>query len=379
MRSLGWEQWWIAERLGVHPRTVSRWLSGRTPRIRRRHLAALAELLAIDQRFLIAVEDDEDADTDLDAAREAIEQNNLTELLTPSGELETAERIVRALLHGERDPRRRASLLVQLAIALFRQGKYSASYGAASQAYSLAERTGEPRTELRATMLLGHHYFASGDLPRCIETYRHCLDTARSLNDDLNVAANISNLGDVLRDEGDFGEARLLIEDAIARYGALGRALNASIAWAHLCELEFEAGTREAQTRAVLGLGQASFEANHAYGKHRHAMFELELEVSADAAAVRRAPSVGALARLESSAPETSRAVTALHAARICRRGGLLDAAQAFLGDAETHAMTQPVLRAHIALEWSRTCPTSTWADVAAARFQLVGARSRVR
>ncbi len=263
-------------------------------------------------------------------------------------------------------------------MALFRQGKYSASYSAASEAYALAARLPEPTIELRATMLLGHHHFASGDLPRCIETYRKCLDTAHALDDDLNIAANISNLGDVLRDYGDFDEARALIEEAIARYDALGRALNESIAWAHLCELEFETGDLEVQQRAVYGLGNASLAANHAYGKHRHAMFSLEIEVQSDDGAVRGDELAPALAGLADSAAPSSRALTALHAARILRTAGFGDQAQAALDIADVNATTQPVLRAHIALEWSRLCPDGPWPDEAVARLRHVGAHGRV-
>ena len=260
-------------------------------------------------------------------------------------------------------------------MALFRQGKYSASYSAASEAHALAVRLREPPIELRATMLLGHHHFASGDLPRCIEIYRKCLATAHALDDNLNIAANISNLGDVLRDYGDFDESRALIEEAIARYGALGRALNESIAWAHLCELEFETGNLEARSRAVCGLGNASVAANHAYGKHRHAMFSLEIDVQSGR---RRDDLIAALATLEDSALPSFRALTAMHAARILRTVGFVDQARATLEIADANATTQPVLRAHIALERARLCPSGAWPDEAATRFRHVGAHARV-
>ena len=364
----------MAERLGVSARTVSRWLSGRTQRIRARHLVALAHLLAIDRHFLIAPERG-NAGHWRDLARAAIETNNLTELLTPTGHLDTAEAIIRALLDEASSAHQRAALAVQLALACFRQGKYGASRAAANEALEISSAIGAANLELRATTLIGHHHFAAGDLEACIATYEACLQAAREMHDVLNVAANISNLGDVLRDYGDFARADQFLHEAIDRYRRLERPLNESIAWGQRCGYEFEVGTVAGCARAVDGLGHAAHAANHTIGKHQHSLYSIEYAVMSGRVDTKLA---ARLAHRSAAGPASMAATTALHVARILRRADQREAAVRELELAEALAVTQPVLRAHIAAEWACVAPDGPWPERAIERFRHIGARLRV-
>jgi transcriptional regulator with XRE-family HTH domain len=130
----GLKQWALAERLGVHRKTVSRWLTGRIQRVERVNAEALAQILACPLDALL-VGDGAVYATAAEQARAAslVRERELVELLSPTADWELAERLVKATLRPELALDDLGRLYNLLSITAWRQQRYDEARGHAEQ------------------------------------------------------------------------------------------------------------------------------------------------------------------------------------------------------------------------------------------------------
>src|SRR5262245_25127078 len=99
---LGLKQWWIADQIGVHRKTLTRWVTGTVGRIQPENLERLAQCLQCSAADLV-LRDGEVLATKAEALEAArlIEREALIETLGPLGQWRMLEVLIRATLQPE--------------------------------------------------------------------------------------------------------------------------------------------------------------------------------------------------------------------------------------------------------------------------------------
>jgi transcriptional regulator with XRE-family HTH domain len=118
------KQWWVAKQLGVHRKTVSRWINRHVRTTTNELAEALAALLRVSVSEILAVSGTERFASVADqiAAARLFRHSRLIDRLGPVGEWETIERLIRATMVGGVGRETRSNLPNQLSIAAGRRG-----------------------------------------------------------------------------------------------------------------------------------------------------------------------------------------------------------------------------------------------------------------
>ncbi|MCE2571165.1 tetratricopeptide repeat protein [Motilimonas eburnea] len=244
MQQLGLKQWWLADQIGVDRKTVGRWLTGQTKKIKTVNLSKLAAVLACEEQQLILRDETAQFSTPAQQALAAqlIEQENLAELLSPSGNWQLLEGLIRASLK----PNLPISLLGQLynylCISAWRQSQLDKAEQYLKQALDIAEQSGHQRVLIRAKLNQATLQSFRGEIAASIASYRYCIDNEQYIDDPMLKAAALSNLGCVYQEYGDFELAVRYQQQAIDLFVELDKPFNLGIAWIGLCDALLEQG-----------------------------------------------------------------------------------------------------------------------------------------
>jgi transcriptional regulator with XRE-family HTH domain len=235
VRELGLRQWALARLVRVSRKTVSRWLTGKVRRISVHNLERLAGALGCRPDELTLPESAPPYATRADQrhAAELSLDRDLVQLLSPSGDWELAEGVLRASLEPNLPPERLGRLLNQLSITAWRQERYDEGYALARRAAAIGGRIGDEAIRVKAAAnmatvdsLIGRHRDA-------LEGYEWCLARAGCFETARDHAGVLTNVSMVYRDFARFAESVAAQREAIRLFGGLALPFNLSIA--HAC------------------------------------------------------------------------------------------------------------------------------------------------
>ncbi len=202
------KQWLLARRLGIDRKTVSRWISGRTQRISKDNLTRLCDILEIGESTIVVGDRLEALGTREDrweAARKLHEQD-LIEIVGPSGNWELAESLVKSTI----DPDMPAGLLSKLYLLLARVYHYMRSAEdfrrCAEISMRYAEQVSDEYMYMQARLCLATSLLMVANLRESAEHYEGCLETPELFTAKA-LAASLSNLSSVFHQLGEYDKA----------------------------------------------------------------------------------------------------------------------------------------------------------------------------
>lgn len=249
---LGLKQGWVAERLGVARKTVSRWVTGKVKRIARESAEALAELLECPLERLTVADEADVLATKEEQRRAAtlIQQRNLLELLSPSDDWALAESCIKASLQPDLPLRQLGRLYNLLSTAAWRQGNYDEGARHAARAGEIGEQTGDRRVSVGAIYNQAVIDSIRGDLRGVLAAYEACLAEPEAFETRRDHAKVLSNVGDAYRSFLRFEESIAAQRQSIDLFAELGLDLNLAIAHVSLGVACAEAGRLEEAAQA---------------------------------------------------------------------------------------------------------------------------------
>ncbi|HWB76472.1 MAG TPA: helix-turn-helix transcriptional regulator [Nannocystaceae bacterium] len=226
MAALGLKQYWLAEQLGVHPRTVLRWANGQVRRIQREHLAALAVHLQCREDELSPREVDDDPR--IEAAR-ALVDDDIFALLTPSASYPLVEKLIAATLDAALTLHTRGKLLVILALAVGRQFRRDDAIAHAEAAAEIGRGLGNRVIVARAGYAEAWARLYAGEVAAARAAFQRAVDELDYLGEPADAAMAWFGLGSCqgFAHEHDVGIASL--GEAIVRLEPLERPIDLSM------------------------------------------------------------------------------------------------------------------------------------------------------
>jgi len=235
IRELDLKQSWIADRLLIHRRTVSRWMTGKTPRISRTNAAALVTLLECDPRRLFPIDETQPMDSIAlkRAALEALLDEDLLHIASPRGKWQLVERIVRANLYADIPLDLLGRVYNVLSISLWRQGRFDEARDIAEKARDIGARIEDPRTEGKALFNLGTIASLQNEHAGARQHYEMIIQPEQAFPKERDLASYWNNVAMLYRDMAEFDRSFVLISSAVDLFERNCLLFNAAIA--HHC------------------------------------------------------------------------------------------------------------------------------------------------
>jgi tetratricopeptide (TPR) repeat protein len=275
----GIKQWWIADHLGVHRKTVSRWVNGAVRGTTRDLAEALAEALGttLEEITVAGVADRFATVEDHKAAAEVLRQPDILDRLGPTGNWDSVEKLLRTTLVSALSPALRGGILNNLSIASWRQGKIAQAAEYANKAREIGETIEDKTVLLPALLNLANIESWHGRVREALRLYRCCIEDADHL-EPRQLAGALSNYASVLAEAGDCPAARPHLRRATEIYRIHGRPMNLSIAHAQTAMILLELRDySSAATHIAKSLRYAERD-EYIRGFHLAALLEAELE-----------------------------------------------------------------------------------------------------
>ncbi|MBX2800769.1 MAG: tetratricopeptide repeat protein [Myxococcales bacterium] len=232
VRTRGVKQAWLAHCLGVHRKTVSRWLKGTVQRMEHDNAIELARLLDCPVSAIVLQSPVDGYATAAHQVRAArlVQQRKLVERLSPTGEWGLAEGVLEATLHPDLPAAERGRMLNLLSTVSWRQGRYDDARAHAEEALQLGERSQDAPVCAKAHAHLGVIRWFEQDHPGAERSLSEalrigCFDQPR------DHASVLFNLGMLQRSQARFEESLAHQLQSIEIFEAQDWPFNLAIAW----------------------------------------------------------------------------------------------------------------------------------------------------
>lgn len=256
----GKKQWLLAQQLGVHPRTLSRWLLGRVNSVEAETLDRLAQALdSPPASFMVANAAPSSTAGARQTAARAVGESDLLALLSPSGDWALAEKLALALLEPGLSSAQRGRLLNILSIACWRQGRFGVSRRYAEDAL-VAGQAGRARGVIaKARFNLATLDSFQGRFAAAVEQFELCVRLPRAFEKERDLGSALANLSMAYRDVARLDDALAAQDRAEAIFRSLRAQFNQAISCAQyfviLSEMgRFKEALRQAQRGQAIGL-----------------------------------------------------------------------------------------------------------------------------
>lgn len=218
--------WWIAEKIKVDRKTISRWLAGTVKAAATENVQALADLLecAFDDLVLA---DQAPIVTGLEpksSAAELIRQKGLKDLLEPTHNHALLEALVSASIDPNLPPDTLGVLLLDLAHAKIRQHRYKECEEHAQQALKILLNSSDLSLRSRARMSLANVLSLQSKPREALDSMDVSVELARASGDALLLAKGLSNHAHTFFMMARYQEARLLVDEALQLHDGLYKA-----------------------------------------------------------------------------------------------------------------------------------------------------------
>jgi tetratricopeptide (TPR) repeat protein len=228
MAELGLKQYWLAEQLGVSPRTVLRWVNGQVRSIRREHVSALAQHLQCREDELSPPSTDI-VDDAAGAAARAIAEDDLLVLLAPSSSYAMAETLIKASLDAAGTRHTLGKLLVMLSIAVGRQFRRDEAIEHAQRAACIGREIGNRVIAARAGYAEAWARLYAGEIAEAHRLFQSAVDELVYLGEPADAAMAWFGLGSCQGFEGAHELGLRSLDEAIAALEPLDRPVDLSM------------------------------------------------------------------------------------------------------------------------------------------------------
>lgn len=234
MAELGLKRDWVAQAVGVNPKTVTRWTTGKVRRMAHENAGLLARCLQcslddlVDRADILTM----GAYADREETIEHIISEDLLLLLSPSGNWRLLESIIKSSITPNLRADQVGKLYNWLSVAKWRRHDYDGAKAFAHKALELGRATGQQPIAAKALFNLGTIASITGKhheaLSLLTESYagKCCLASA-------DTASLCTNLSMVYRDMADFCRSLDYQHEAIGLFQMANRPYNLAIA--HNC------------------------------------------------------------------------------------------------------------------------------------------------
>jgi tetratricopeptide (TPR) repeat protein len=209
--------WWIAEKIRVDRKTISRWLAGTVKAATIENIQALADVLECSADELILADDTPAVlvPESKATAAELIRQKGLKDLLEPTHNHALLEALVNASIDPNLPPETLSALLLDLAHAKIRQHRYKESEEHALKAMKLLLNSTDLALRARARMSIANVFSLQSKPREALDHLDVAVELARASEDRLLLAKGLSNHAHALFMMTHYGEARALIDEAL--------------------------------------------------------------------------------------------------------------------------------------------------------------------
>ncbi|MCB1219413.1 MAG: helix-turn-helix domain-containing protein [Planctomycetales bacterium] len=227
------KQWWLARRIGVDRKSITRWVNGQTQRISEDNIKSLAAELdcSIEQ---LTVHDSLEAlgsrEDRWNAARR-LQDSNLTEMVGPSYSWELAESLIRSTIDPEMPLDLQAALYMQLAVCGIYMHKHEMVRSTAEIALRKATEYGDETLALRAETMLGNEALMIGELTRAVGFYDKAIQSRDKFAKPSKLAGTLSNYAMALHMRGDYLEALAMFDEAVSVWQEAEPVISMTTAW----------------------------------------------------------------------------------------------------------------------------------------------------
>ena len=264
----GVKQAWLAERVGVSRKTVSRWVTGKVKRIGRESAEALAEVLGCAVEALTVADEVDVLATKAEqrAAARLIQDNDLLQLLSPSDNWALAESLIKATLQPDLPLRELGRLYNLLSIAAWRQGHYDEAVRRLERAEEIGVQLDDGGLRQGATYNRAVVDSLVGDMGAALAGYERCLEHPEWFESPRDHAKVLSNVGDTYRSVRRYPESVAAQEECLRIFRRLGAELNVAIGEVSLGNVLCEQGRFDAAEAAYERGEEAAGRANYARG-----------------------------------------------------------------------------------------------------------------
>ena len=177
------KQWWIARQIGVKPRTVSRWLTGKVRQISRDNLTRLAAVLNLEEDLLVQQSSVEHYATqqDQNMAARLLTELHTQQLFIRGQQYSSYESLLKSVLHPNASTADLMRIYSSLMMATAEQGNFEMARYYGQRSTECAEQLGDTTQLLSVRASLCAVDGASGNLEQAI----HGLEELYSVLDSL--------------------------------------------------------------------------------------------------------------------------------------------------------------------------------------------------
>ena len=236
------KQWWLARRIGVDRKTVTRWISGQTQRISLDNLERLAQELNCSAEELTVQDRLEALGTREDRwqAARRLQHGNLPEMVGPSYSWELAEALIRSTLDPEMPLDLQAALYMQLGTCGMYQHKHELVRSSGEIALRKAREAGDDSIAHRAEIMLGNEALMIGELQRAVEKYEAVLTQPQHFDSLTKQAAVTSNLALAYYSRAEYESSLETFARAVQLWSEVDPVISMTTAWYLKAQLHVE-------------------------------------------------------------------------------------------------------------------------------------------
>lgn len=247
IRELGLKRSWLAERIGVDRKTISRWTTGKVKRIAKYNAEALAKYLKC-----TATELCDDADihvlgtqVDRDLAAKEIISEDLLLLLSPTGNWKLIETIIKSTISPGLSNDNIGRLYNWLSITKWRMKNYEDARVFAGKALDIGTIIEDNAICVKALFNLGTIDSLIGKNNTALDSFLKCYDIKECFETTGDLASLCTNLSMVYRDLGYFHESIYYQNEAVRLFTVDKKQYNLSIGYQCLGYIYTEIGEFE--------------------------------------------------------------------------------------------------------------------------------------
>ena len=241
------KKYWLADRMKVHPRTLTRWTTGKVKYMRESHAELLAKFLQCAVTDFVSIGSLESSGTKQDKqnALQSMFSEDLLALLSPTGNWELIENIIFSVVGPQTEQVFLGKLYNWASITKWRRGYYKEAIEFANRALDIGKKIDDSAVVYKAYSNLGTVYSILGKLPSAIEFLEKCYADRGYLESIKDIATVCNNLAMSYRDGGYIQKALEIQEEAIKLYELEKLTFNLSIAY--LCKGFYLAESKKLQ------------------------------------------------------------------------------------------------------------------------------------
>lgn len=231
---LGLKRDWLAQEIGVNPKTVTRWTTGKVNQITRDNAVRLARCLhcrvedLVDQPGLLSL----GSYSQREEALTKLILEDLPLLVSPSGKWPLLESIVQASVSPNLTKSQMGRLYNWLSVAKWRQQDYELAQAFAATARELGTLSGDTAVYVKAVFNLGTVASITGNHAEALRLLSECYELREHISTP-ELASLCTNLSMVHRDYAEFAPSLKLQHEAVKLFESDDRQYNLAIA--HNC------------------------------------------------------------------------------------------------------------------------------------------------